>query len=127
MCLSRFRHLFQIDEIPSLELWTHRVFGGTDREVPKRALILFVDRSEFWTMGAVVPLDNAQPDQKRETGSRIPVVSSSLPHQSCSTTLKRELLTWRPPLYLMNPSFLNLFIKKFTRGRVVPTISASVS
>src|ERR1700683_2272108 len=27
----------------------------------------------------------------------------------------------------MNPSFLNLFMKKFTRDRVVPTISASVS
>ena len=27
----------------------------------------------------------------------------------------------------MNPSFLNLFMKRFTRGRVVPTISASVS
>jgi len=27
----------------------------------------------------------------------------------------------------MKPSFLNLFRKKFTRERVVPTISASVS
>src|ERR1700722_621428 len=27
----------------------------------------------------------------------------------------------------MKPSFLNLFKKKFTRGRVVPTISANVS
>ena len=27
----------------------------------------------------------------------------------------------------MNPSFLNLFRKKFTRERVVPIISASVS
>jgi len=31
------------------------------------------------------------------------------------------------PLYLMKPSFLNLFIKKLTRDRVVPIISASVS
>ena len=30
-------------------------------------------------------------------------------------------------LYLMKPSFLNLFMKKFTRGRVVPIISASIS
>ena len=34
---------------------------------------------------------------------------------------------WRPPLYLMKPSFLNLFMKKLTRLRVVPIISASVS
>jgi hypothetical protein len=27
----------------------------------------------------------------------------------------------------MKPSFLNLFVKKFTHERVVPTISASVS
>ncbi len=47
--------------------------------------------------------------------------------QSRSTTLRRELLTFKPPLYSMNPSFLNLFMKKFTRERVVPTISASVS
>src|SRR5580704_975647 len=46
---------------------------------------------------------------------------------SCSTTLKREVLICRPPLYLMKPNFLNLFMKKLTRERVVPTISASVS
>ena len=32
-----------------------------------------------------------------------------------------------PPLYSMSPSFRNLFMKKFTRDRVVPIISASVS
>ena len=32
-----------------------------------------------------------------------------------------------PPLYSMKPSFLNLFRKKLTRDRVVPTISARVS
>ena len=32
-----------------------------------------------------------------------------------------------PPLYLMKPSFRNLFMKKLTRDRVVPIISASVS
>jgi hypothetical protein len=47
--------------------------------------------------------------------------------QSCRTTLRRELLILSPPLYSMKPSFLNLFMKKFTRERVVPTISASVS
>ena len=48
-------------------------------------------------------------------------------NQSRSTTLRRELLIFKPPLYSMNPSFRNLFMKKFTRERVVPTISANVS
>jgi hypothetical protein len=47
--------------------------------------------------------------------------------QSRNTTLRRELCTFKPPLYSMNPSFRNLFMKKLTRERVVPTISASVS
>ena len=32
-----------------------------------------------------------------------------------------------PPLYSTKPNFLNLFRKKLTRDRVVPTMSASVS
>jgi len=47
--------------------------------------------------------------------------------QSRNTTLRRELLTFNPPLYSMKPSFRNLFMKKFTRDRVVATISANVS
>jgi hypothetical protein len=47
--------------------------------------------------------------------------------QSCKTTLKRELFTWIEPLYWIKPSFLNLFIKKLTRDRVVPIISANIS
>ena len=46
---------------------------------------------------------------------------------SCRTTLSREVSTCSPPLYLMKPSFLNLFMKKLTRERVVPIISARVS
>jgi hypothetical protein len=46
--------------------------------------------------------------------------------QSRSTTLSRELLIFKPPLYSMNPSFRNLFMKKLTRERVVPTMSANV-
>lgn len=46
---------------------------------------------------------------------------------SCRRTLNNELWTFRAPLYSMKPSFLNLFMKKLTRGRVVPIISASVS
>ena len=46
---------------------------------------------------------------------------------SWRTTLRREALILRPPLYSMKPSFLNLFMKKFTRERVVPIISASIS
>ena len=41
--------------------------------------------------------------------------------------LRRELCTVRPPLYSIKPSLLNLFMKKLTRDRVVPIISASVS
>lgn len=43
------------------------------------------------------------------------------------TTLRRDLCTCKPSVYSMSPSFLNLFMKKLTRDRVVPTISASVS
>jgi hypothetical protein len=34
---------------------------------------------------------------------------------------------WISPLYLMKAGFLSLFIKKLTRDRVVPIISASIS
>ena len=34
---------------------------------------------------------------------------------------------WISPLYWMKPNFLNLFMKKLTRDRVVPIISASIS
>jgi hypothetical protein len=47
--------------------------------------------------------------------------------QSFSTTLSRDLSTWISPLYRMKPSFRNLFMKTFTRDRVVPIISASIS
>src|ERR1700719_3441471 len=47
--------------------------------------------------------------------------------QSCKTTLRRELFTWIEPLYWIKPSFLNLFMKKLTRDRVVPIISAYIS
>ncbi len=55
--------------------------------------------------------------------------STPITGQSCRTTLNSELLILMgsAPLYSMKPSFLNLFRKKFTRERVVPTISASVS
>ena len=46
---------------------------------------------------------------------------------SCRMTFNSELWTSILPLYLMKPSFLNLFMKKLTRDRVVPIISASVS
>ena len=47
--------------------------------------------------------------------------------QSCRTTLKRAELILIEPLYSRSPSLRNLFMKKFTRERVVPIISASVS
>jgi hypothetical protein len=46
---------------------------------------------------------------------------------SRNRTLSSELWTSRWPLYSMKPNFLNLFMKRLTRGRVVPMISASVS
>jgi hypothetical protein len=56
----------------------------------------------------------------------------SLPLAGClnyswRTTVSKDLLTLILPLYSMKPSFLNLFMKKFTRERVVPIISARVS
>src|SRR6267143_603683 len=40
---------------------------------------------------------------------------------------RRDLCTRNPSLQSIKPNFLNLFIKKFTRDRVVPTIPARVS
>src|ERR1700730_7492686 len=47
--------------------------------------------------------------------------------QSCRTTFNSELWTLKTPLYSMKPSLLNLFMKKLTRDRVVPIISANAS
>ena len=46
---------------------------------------------------------------------------------SCKTTFNKELCTSNVPLYSMKPNFRNLFMKKLTRDRVVPIISASIS
>jgi len=43
------------------------------------------------------------------------------------TTVNNDLLTLILPLYSIKPSFLNLFMKKFTRERVVPIMLARVS
>jgi hypothetical protein len=64
---------------------------------------------------------------QRVTGGTDKDRSRNRRSQSRKTTFKRELWTFKSPLYSMNPSFRNLFMKKFTRERVVPTISASVS
>jgi hypothetical protein len=60
---------------------------------------------------------------------KLPTVDCRLksPTHSCNTTLNSDVFTCNPPLYLINPIFLNLFMKKFTRERVVPIISASIS
>jgi hypothetical protein len=52
---------------------------------------------------------------------------SAARRQSCKITFRRELCTCSPPLYSINPNRRNLFMKKLTRDRVVPIISASVS
>src|SRR5580658_6934668 len=46
---------------------------------------------------------------------------------SFRTTLSSDLLTLMRPLYSMKPSLRKRFMKKLTRDRVVPIISASVS
>jgi hypothetical protein len=50
--------------------------------------------------------------------------------QLCRITLSSELRTSRPsvcwPVYWINPILRNRFMKKLTRERVVPTISASL-
>ncbi len=58
---------------------------------------------------------------------RCPARSTRSVLYSCKTTVSNDLLTLIFPLYSMNPSFLNLFMKKFTRDRVVPTMLARVS
>src|SRR6267143_1408007 len=51
-----------------------------------------------------------------------------VPSSSCRRTLRSELWTCKisPTSWLIKPSFLNRFMKKLTRERVVPTISARV-
>ena len=46
---------------------------------------------------------------------------------SCKTMFNKELRTSSFPLYSIKPNLRNLFIKKLTRDRVVPIISASIS
>ena len=54
-------------------------------------------------------------------------LTENLRPYSCKTTVSSHLLMLIFPLYSMKPSFLNLFMKKFTRERVVPIIFARVS
>jgi hypothetical protein len=46
---------------------------------------------------------------------------------SCRTMFNKDLWTSIVPLYSMKPNLRNLFMKKLTRDRVVPIISASIS
>jgi predicted acyltransferase len=46
---------------------------------------------------------------------------------SYKITFNKELWTSIFPLYSIKPNLRNLFMKKLTRDRVVPIISASVS
>jgi hypothetical protein len=46
---------------------------------------------------------------------------------SCKTMFNKELWTSSFPLYSIKPNLRNLFMKKLTRARVVPIISARVS
>ena len=46
---------------------------------------------------------------------------------SCRTMFNKDLWTSIFPLYSIKPNLRNLFMKKLTRDRVVPIISASIS
>jgi hypothetical protein len=54
-------------------------------------------------------------------GQREKQTGTNVGDQSWSATWSSELWTSRPPLYSMNPSFRNLFMKWLIRERVVPT------
>jgi len=84
---------------------------------------------------AVVIGSGARRRNSRPPASRITKVqrfgplagSGSISSLSCKTTLNKELRTSSFPLYSMKPNLRNLFMKKLTRARVVPIISANVS
>ena len=63
----------------------------------------------------------------RAEGLRPEIRTKTAVRYSCKKILRRELWTRISPLYSMNPSFLKRFMKKLTRDRVVPIISANVS
>ena len=70
--------------------------------------------------------ESAEHAEAYHTVNYLLFVKYVLPH-SCRTTVRSDLLTLILPLYSMKPSFLNLFMKKFTRERVGPTMLARVS
>ena len=74
-----------------------------------------------------VPMSISICGSPRGDGSNATVNCRVFAAQSWSTTLSSEEWTDNFPLYSMKPNFRNLFIKKLTRDRVVPIISASVS
>ena len=93
-------------------------------------------RSLTWTNAVGCAQQLRRDDGRREvlgepalpkTVARLVPPAATRRGQSRSTTLRSEFLIFKPPLYSINPSFRNLFMKKFTRDRVVPTISANVS
>src|SRR5260370_37285387 len=64
---------------------------------------------------------------RRLLGNHLTGAGPATEAQSWRTTLSSALLTRKTPLYSINPNFRKRFIKKLTRERVVPTISARVS
>ena len=92
-------------------------------------------RSNSKKNGCVVGAGCGARGRRFARGSRIPNVqrvgspagSGSIPDLSYRTTFSKELWTSSFPLYSMKPNLRNLFMKKLTRARVVPIISARVS
>ena len=89
---------------------TRNICPNGHRQARRRMLVATI------RMNGIAAAGPAGDNRRREVGG-----------QSRRSTPRRESLTFTLPLYSMNPSFRNLFMKKFTRERVVPTISANVS
>jgi hypothetical protein len=79
----------------------------------------------FWR-GKTQPLSEAQVTFRiysAPVGSSLVLISGL----SYKITFNKELWTSSCPLYSIKPNLRNLFMKKLTRDRVVPIISASIS
>jgi hypothetical protein len=87
---------------------------------------LLLEAKEERTSDGLLSSENLKEDKKRRRPCYLHYHASWLV-ESFRTTVRSELWISISPLYLIKPSFLNRFMKKLTRDRVVPTISASIS
>src|SRR6185436_12276646 len=73
--------------------------------------------------GRMFKIEHAVPIEVCKIAHRGDFISDG---RSCSTTSSSEVWTFRSPLYSIRPNCRNLFMKKLTRERVVPIMSARV-